>query len=125
MLLLAFASPATAEDTKPLRIAGSSWVADAPTKVADQLGAFNPPGITPVIHVVNYDSGQQALASLLAGESDFALAASTPIASELLRSAVAGEPESTFVVLASVSLSNRTPSHRSRTVQPVFRNLLI
>ncbi|MEX0707992.1 MAG: ABC transporter substrate-binding protein [Woeseia sp.] len=108
MLLLAFASPATAEDTKPLRIAGSSWVADAPTKVADQLGAFNPPGITPVIHVVNYDSGKQALASLLAGESDFALAASTPIASELLRSAVAGEPESTFVVLASVSLSNRT-----------------
>lgn len=108
ILVLAPASPATAEDPKPLRIAGSSWVADAPTKVADQLGAFNGPGITPVIHVVNYDSGKQALASLLAGESEFALAASTPIASELLRATVDGEPESAFVVLASVSLSNRT-----------------
>lgn len=108
IFVLAAASPATAADPKPLRIAGSSWVADAPTKVADQLDAFNAPGITPVIQVVNYDSGKEALASLLAGESEFALAASTPIANELLRAVVEGESESTFVVLASVSLSNRT-----------------
>lgn len=108
ILVLAFAAPTTAEDSKPLRIAGSSWVADAPTKVADQLGAFNGPGITPKINVVDYDSGKEALFSLLAGEAEFALAASTPIANELLRAAFDGEPESTFVVLASVSLSNRT-----------------
>ncbi len=108
MLVLAFAAPTIAQDPKPLRVAGSSWVADAPTKVADQLDAFNAPGSTPVIKVVNYDSGKEALAALLAGESEFALAASTPIANELLHAALDGEPESAFVVLASVSLSNRT-----------------
>ncbi|HEX7719479.1 MAG TPA: NrtA/SsuA/CpmA family ABC transporter substrate-binding protein [Woeseiaceae bacterium] len=108
LLLLALAALASASDSQPLQIAGSGWVADAPTKIADQLGAFNEPGILPEIKVVNYNSGKEALASLLAGATDFALAASTPVADALLQAASAGERESSFVVLASVSLSNRT-----------------
>lgn len=73
LLLLALGPLAAAPDSKPLYIAGSSWVADAPTKVADQLGAFNDPGISPQIKVVNYNSGKEALSSLLAGDSDFAI----------------------------------------------------
>jgi CheY-like chemotaxis protein len=56
LLLLALAALASASDSQPLRIAGSGWVADAPTKIADQLGAFNEPGILPEIKVVNYNS---------------------------------------------------------------------
>ena len=50
LLLLALAALASASDSQPLQIAGSGWVADAPTKIADQLGAFNEPGILPAAY---------------------------------------------------------------------------
>lgn len=94
-----------------IRIAGSAWVGDGPTKVADELGLFNrdlPPD-APRIEVGNHGSGLEALETLLAGEAEFALAATTPTAL-----ALAGKLDSSRksecapVILAGVALSNQT-----------------
>jgi NitT/TauT family transport system substrate-binding protein len=97
-----------AEEAAPIRIAGSHWVADAPTKLADVMGLFNAESASPQIRVDQYDSGHQALASLLAGESEFALAASTPVARALLDRTRGAREIPELAVLAAVSLSNRT-----------------
>ncbi|MDZ7645226.1 MAG: ABC transporter substrate-binding protein [Woeseiaceae bacterium] len=94
----------------PLRIAASHWVADAPTKVADALDYFNRGAARPEIRITSYDSGKVALDSMLAGEADIALAASTPVAGALLDwwSSPGHEALPPLLVLASVSLSNQT-----------------
>lgn len=98
---------AAAAEPSPIRIAGSAWVADAPTKVADALGLFdNTAG--PRIRVDHYNSGREALASLLAGESEFALAATTPVARALVEAADHGHETAALAVLALISSSNRT-----------------
>jgi ABC-type nitrate/sulfonate/bicarbonate transport system substrate-binding protein len=105
-----------------VRIAGSAWVGDQPTKVADELGFFNAgrsPG-SPVIVVDNHGSGLDAVAVLLRGEAQFALAATTPVALALvgaLDEAVGTSRE--IVVLASVALSNQTHT----VVSPSNRNI--
>lgn len=97
-------------DPGTVRIAGSTWVGDAPTKVADRLGLFNQdlaPGAPP-IEVHNYDSGLEALGRLLDGEAEFALAAITPTALALIGEIGNGRPNREFVVLGSVALSNQS-----------------
>jgi len=86
------------------RIAASAGIGDAPTKVADALGHFNPPGASPPIAVDYASSGKQALGRLLAGEVEFALAAPTPLAAALL-SDDGSAPPAEVVILASVSLT--------------------
>lgn len=100
----------TLAEREPVSIAGSKWVADAPTKVADGLGLFNEGHPGPPIRVDNLDSGKDALASLIEGDSTFALAASTPIAKSLLDWHLAQVPADfpQLAILASVSQSNRT-----------------
>ncbi len=102
-----------AAESDTVRIAGSAWVGDAPTRLADQLGLFNVDRSfnEPDIEVVNHDSGLEAVRSLVSGHSQFALGATTPVAAQLLDQ-VGDEHEQRpgFVVLASVALSNR--SHR-------------
>lgn len=100
----------TLAESEPASIAGSKWVADAPTKVADGLGLFNKGNPRPPIRVDNLNSGKEALASLIAGDSTFALAASTPIAKALLDSHLHQVPADfpQLAILASVSQSNRT-----------------
>lgn len=97
-----------AEESAPIRIAGSHWVADAPTRLADVMGLFNAESASPEIRVDHYESGRQALASLLNGESEFALAASTPVARALLDRAGGAHDKPELAVLAAVSQSNRT-----------------
>lgn len=91
-----------------MRIGGSGWIADAPTKVADGLGWFNERTngpATPRIEVESFDSGKSALEALLAGRLDFALVATTPLAIALTRRP---EPDVEPVILASVAISNQS-----------------
>lgn len=112
-----------ANDNAPFaRVAGSGWIADTPTKVADALELFNPSDAddsTPRVRVDYYNSGQQALHHLLLGEAEFALTVSTPLAIALLEHARDGAvPEA--VILATVSLSNQSHyivANRSRGIE--------
>jgi ABC-type nitrate/sulfonate/bicarbonate transport system substrate-binding protein len=104
------AIPQDTERTQPvMRIAGSAWIGDAPTRVADVRGYFNA-GLgrdSPErIETVQYHSGQQALAELLRDEADFALSTPTPVALALLaQGSTEDDPGRDLVVLASVSLA--------------------
>lgn len=110
VLLAAFLqSGAFADDSdSPLVISGSSWITDAPTRIADSAGYFEgAAGARIVVELA--DSGKQSLERLMAGEADFALMASVPLAMELLRLDAEGLPHEQWpVVLASVGLSNKT-----------------
>jgi ABC-type nitrate/sulfonate/bicarbonate transport system substrate-binding protein len=105
-LTVLWLTAAAQTEREPVRLAGSSWVADAPTKVAMALDLFATETPQPEIRVDNYDSGFDALQSLRDGASDFALAASTPVARALLDAADGSGPR--LAVLAAISLSNRT-----------------
>lgn len=87
-----------------LRIGGSRWVADEPTRVAARSGLFDQASTARRVVIEDFDSGRDALEALLSGKVDFALAASTPIAKALL------DGHEDLRVLASVSQSNRTHS---------------
>lgn len=96
---------------EPVRIAGSDWVGDAPTKVADRLDYFNlgRGADEPLIEVLDFGSGLEAVNSLVEGRSQFALGATAPVAAALQEQTgeqADGLPD--FVILASVALSNRT-----------------
>jgi ABC-type nitrate/sulfonate/bicarbonate transport system substrate-binding protein len=114
MLLAMLALPGSAwpeDERQVVRLAGSAWVGDGPTKVADALGLFNQglrPG-DPRIEVLDLGSGLEAVQMLMRGEVELALAATTPVALALI-GAVDG-PGSDLkepVVLASLALSNQT-----------------
>ncbi len=103
-------TPTFADEVETVRIAGSVWVGDAPTWVADGAGFFNRDRSSeaPLIEVELHDSGYEALQQLLNGETEFALAATTPTALALL-GAMDGQIETdSIVVLASVALSNQS-----------------
>lgn len=92
---------------EPLHLSGSSWIHDAPTKIAELEGFFRGEG--PGIEVSYETSGKASLERLLAGEVDFALAASIPVARALLTAPESEHPEpDDLVVLATVSQSNQT-----------------
>lgn len=104
-------SPTLAENRDTVRIAGSAWIGDAPTWVADQRGLFNRDldDGAPAIEVQLHGSGLEALKHLLAGEAEFALAATTPTALALVGALDdSGTGSSALVVLASVALSNQS-----------------
>jgi len=111
-MLLAL-SPATVslaqpDTARPLVISGSNWITDAPTAVADKAGYFEAES-GPRIRVEFAASGKQSLARLMAGQADFALMASVPLAMELLRLVAEDVPAERWpVVLASIGLSNST-----------------
>lgn len=91
-----------------LIISGSRWVTDAPTRIAAVSGYFQA-DIGPSIRVEQTNSGKQALERLMAGQADFALMASTPLAMTFVRLQNEGVPsESWPVILASVGLSSHT-----------------
>jgi ABC-type nitrate/sulfonate/bicarbonate transport system substrate-binding protein len=89
----------------PLRLSGSPWIADAPTKVALAAGAFDES-----VEVLASNSGRESLDQLLAGETDLALMATTPLALHAcgLRPGERGAETVQPVVLASLALSNNT-----------------
>ncbi len=104
-------SPTAAGHQDVVRIAGSAWIGDAPTWVADREGLFNldRPDDAPVIEVEMHGSGLEALGQLLGGEADFALAATTPTALGLMGVLDDHGPGSaSLVVLGSVALSNQS-----------------
>jgi len=89
-------------------ISGSPWVADAPTRIADASGFFDAAGAAGV-RVDYAASGRASLAALMAGDADFALMASVPLAMELLDAIESGRAREQWpVVIASVALSNGT-----------------
>jgi taurine transport system substrate-binding protein len=96
---------AVAQSAEPLRLSSSPWIADAPTKMALAMGAFDGS-----VHVLEANSGKASLEQLLAGQADVALMATTPLALHAcgLRSAGFGAEPVQPVVLASVALSNNT-----------------
>lgn len=100
-------NPAAQDGSSGIRIAGSGWIADAPTKIADALDYFDQQGTAAELKY--YSSGKAALQALLDGEVDFALAATTPFAKALLadRSPRRPDPDD-LVALATVSHSNST-----------------
>jgi ABC-type nitrate/sulfonate/bicarbonate transport system substrate-binding protein len=103
-------APAMAAERPDVRIAGSAWVGDAPTWVADGAGYFkrNRTEHSPRIEVQLHASGYEALQHLLDGEAEFALAATTPTALALI-GAMEGQTEpASIAVLASVALSNQS-----------------
>lgn len=104
--IVSVAGPLARADDGPIRVAGSSWVVDAPTKVADALRLFPRADGQPEIRVDAYDSGRGALQSLLSGTAEFALAASTPVARALLDAHAGRGPP--LAVLAATSISNQT-----------------
>lgn len=109
LFAFACAAPVAADaGTDRVRVAGSGWIVDAPTRIADRLGLFSAHAAelqTSGIDAVYADSGQQALHWLLEGDVQFALAAPAPVALALLeREPGASDP----VVLASVGLSNQS-----------------
>lgn len=111
-ICLFFPLPAYSADSRdPVRIAGSAWVGDAPTWVAERLGLFerDSAGRSRPIAVQLNGSGLEALHALLAGEADFALAATTPTALALA-GALDGQQDApaSIVVLASIALSNQS-----------------
>lgn len=111
-ICLFFPPPAFPADSRePVRIAGSAWVGDAPTWVAERLGLFNRESSdqVPPIELKLHGSGLEALQELLAGGADFALSATTPTALALA-GALDGEQAApaSIVVLASIALSNQS-----------------
>ena len=112
LLTVSTASLADAGDagSRPLVVSGSSWITDAPTRVADAAGYFNTePESEPEIRVELAESGKQSLRRLMAGEADFALMASVPLAMELLRLEAEGADDARWPrVIASIGLSNST-----------------
>lgn len=96
LLLLPAALPAGAAE---LRLGGSEWIADAPTRIADQLGWFSETSMQ------QFPSGRDALTALLAGELEFALAAPTPVAAALLNTQ---SQEQMPIILASVAMSGQS-----------------
>ncbi len=111
LLTLCASCPSLAESRDTVRIAGSAWVGDAPTWVADRQGLFNRgrPDDAPVIEVDLHGSGLEALMHLLAGEAQFALSATTPTAMALVGAFDdSGPGSSALVVLGSVALSNQS-----------------
>lgn len=98
---------AHAERASTLHLSGSSWIHDAPTRIAELQGYFDGPG--PAVTVSYESSGKASLQQLLAGEADFALAATIPVARALLETPRSDRPSpDDLVVLATVSLSNQT-----------------
>jgi len=105
-LILGLVTSAAFADTS-IRISGSSWIHDAPTRLADQSGYFT--GAGQDITVTYEASGQASLQSLLDGQVEFALAAATPVARALLeRSGPDGPLPDDLLVLGTISLSNQT-----------------
>ena len=112
-ILLTLWVSATANDSQGdmVHIAGSAWVGDAPTWIADQSGLFNH-GLAdgePRIAIQLHGSGLEALEYLLEGKAEFALAATTPTALALagLLDGTKGQP-APIAVLASIALSNQS-----------------
>ena len=103
------ATNAAQSDT--IHIAGSAWVGDAPTWVADQSGLFNQDlaDDEPRIAVQLHGSGLEALNDLVDGKAEFALAATTPTALALagVLDGAHGQP-APIAVLASIALSNQS-----------------
>ncbi|MDZ7685375.1 MAG: ABC transporter substrate-binding protein [Gammaproteobacteria bacterium] len=91
-----------------LVISGSAWITDAPTRIAAAANLFKVDS-GPPIRVELADSGRQSLERLMAGQADFALMASVPLAMALVRLHHEDAPiEHWPVILASVGLSSRT-----------------
>ncbi len=88
-----------------LWISGSSWVHDAPTRVADVRGYFDGPGAK--VKVSYEASGRASIDMLLARKVDYALVATTPLAQALLHQTPDKSPDD-LVVLAAISMSNQT-----------------
>ncbi|WP_168927432.1 ABC transporter substrate-binding protein [Nitrincola alkalilacustris] len=109
MLVVLLFSASGVVASSSVRLGGSGWVADAPTKVADLKGYFNPDSAEPPIEVLYFNSGKEALESLLRGDLEVALAATSPVAIQLLRtSEQVGADGDDLVILSSVSLSNQS-----------------
>ena len=108
LCLLSFVTPANADDTgDTVRIAGSDWIMDAPTKIAAAEGWFNPAGHPgPTVEVTAHASGRDALEALMDGQADYALAAPTPVARALLNTMENPDRHPAIVVLASIGISN-------------------
>lgn len=110
---LAAASAVAQTGRDGLVISGSKWIADAPTRIADKAGFFNPdasePGDDTEARVEYASSGKQSLQRLMDGDADFALVATVPLAMELVRSISEQRPRDRWpVVIASIALSNNT-----------------
>lgn len=112
LLLIALAAPPVADADRAasgqLVISGSQWHTDAPTRLAAAAGYFDADtGVQ--IRVELATSGKQSLEQLMAGEAEFALMTSVPLAMALVRlHNDAAPPDGWPVVLASVGLSSRT-----------------
>lgn len=90
-----------------VRIAGSDWVMDAPTKVAAAAEYFDAPdNQEPRIEATYRASGHDALAALLKGEVEYALCAPTPVARALLDHLDRPGQHPAIVVLASLGISS-------------------
>lgn len=81
---------------RPVRVAGSMYLGDLPTVVADTQGFFAEQGLRAE---VEYNvAGKRSLARLRAGETDFALMAPTPVVLDRLADPDPGGPDDPVIV---------------------------
>ncbi|MDN3519706.1 ABC transporter substrate-binding protein [Aquisalimonas lutea] len=85
-------------------MAGVSYLGDLPTVIADRRDYFRADGNT--ISVAYSKSGQENLARLRSGETDFALMALTPLTLDFIADETPGQPDDP-VILASLVHSTR------------------
>lgn len=97
--LLANASVAQTDSQRPVRIAGSAYLGDLPTFVAEHRGLFDAQGLEAT--VTHGEAGRGNMALLRAGETDFALMALTPLVLDRFADADPGQPDDP-VILASL-----------------------
>lgn len=128
LLLLLTGAGAAAEsdtgDTPTATIAGSVWVGDAPTRIADALDYFDDslgPDSPEHIRIAQRNTGRQALDMLLHDQAEFALSTPTPVALAILRQRLErAAPGQQLVILASISLTNlshQVIAHRERGIR--------
>lgn len=99
LVLVAPWAPALSAESDPIRLHGVTYLGDLPTFIADQRGLFAEHGLS--VEVVQTSSGKQNLATLRAGETDFALMALTPLVLDRLAESGPDRPDDP-VILGSV-----------------------
>jgi NitT/TauT family transport system substrate-binding protein len=100
--------PAAAK--RKIRIAAIPWPASASIYIAQEKGYFRDEGLEATVR--DYPSGHMALADVLAGEADFAVAADTPIA----RAAVYGKPVVVVGTVCHIERPNLIVARKDRGI---------
>lgn len=100
LVLVAPWAPALSAESNPIRLHGVTYLGDLPTFIADKRGLFAEHGLS--VEVEHTASGKQNLATLRAGEIDFALMAPTPLVLDRLAHPGPERPDDPVILASTV-----------------------